>query len=118
MLLLCRALAARQVGEYLPWQVAGPHLVKIKNLLALNSGGNRSGCAAAFKNYVLQNVTAPFMAGLQAAYGSKCALPPLSGILLGLYWNLCRQMKMHCLPVVASKRRMFQISSPLHMCGR
>lgn len=68
-----RALAARQIGEYLPWQIAGPILVKIKNLLALQPPG--SGCQDAFNQYMLANVTTPFVAGLSndAAFGFKCA---------------------------------------------
>lgn len=66
-----RALAARDVGEYVPWQVAGPILVKIKNLLTLDNA--KSGCAEAFRQYVIRNVTTPFIAGLSndAAYGFK-----------------------------------------------
>jgi len=71
--LLCapRALAARDVGEYVPWQVAGPILVKIKNLLTLDT--THSDCTEAFREYVLRNVTTPFIAGLSsdAAYGFK-----------------------------------------------
>lgn len=71
--LLCvpRALAARDVGEYVPWQVAGPILVKIKNLLTLDA--THSDCTEAFREYVLRNVTTPFIAGLSsdAAYGFK-----------------------------------------------
>ncbi|BDA42905.1 Aminopeptidase N [Coccomyxa sp. Obi] len=68
---LTRALAARDVGEYVPWQVAGPILVKIKNLLTLDNA--KSGCAEAFRQYVIRNVTTPFIAGLSndAAYGFK-----------------------------------------------
>jgi hypothetical protein len=66
-----RALAARDVGEYVPWQVAGPILVKIKNLLTLDNA--KGGCADAFRQYVLQNVTTTFIAGLSndASYGWK-----------------------------------------------
>ena len=66
-----RALAARQVGEYLPWQIAGPILVKIKNLLALEAPN--SGCADAFNHHMLANVTTPFVAGLSsdASFGFK-----------------------------------------------
>ena len=67
----CRALAARQVGEYLPWQIAGPIVVKMKNLLALEAPGQ--GCADAFNYYMLANVTTPFVAGLSsgASFGFK-----------------------------------------------
>ena len=67
----CRALAARQVGEYLPWQVAGPTLVKIRDLLALEEPGK--GCPDAFSHYMLGNVTIPFVDGLSndPAFGSK-----------------------------------------------
>ena len=67
----CRALAARQVGEYLPWQIAGPIVVKMKNLLALEAPAEN--CAAAFNHYMLANVTTPFVAGLSsdASFGFK-----------------------------------------------
>jgi hypothetical protein len=82
VLVWCRVLAARQVGEYLPWQVAGPHLVRMKNLLALDNGNSR--CADAFQSYVLDNVSAPFMAGLSqdASFGYKCdSSPPVQAPL-------------------------------------
>ena len=71
----CRALAARQVGEYLPWQVAGPTLVKIKNLLTLEEPDK--GCPEAFSQYMLGNVTIPFVDGLSndATFGLRQALP-------------------------------------------
>ena len=51
--------------------------MKIKKLLALQPPG--SDCQDAFNQYVLANVTTPFVAGLSndAAFGFKCAPPSL-----------------------------------------
>ncbi len=58
----------------MPWQVVAPVLVRMKNLLALETSRSGAGCAAAFKAYVLQNVTTPYMGALsQGAWaGFRC----------------------------------------------
>ena len=72
-----RALPLRPPGEYEPWQAAAPHLLRIRDLLDLESARSGLGCAAAFRAYVLQNVTAPFVGALSsdAVLGLQCALP-------------------------------------------
>ena len=73
-----RALASRQVGEYVPWQVAAPILVRIKDLLELETSRSGSACADRFKAYVLQNITTPYLAMLEAQGTGdrfRCVLP-------------------------------------------
>ncbi|KAK9828032.1 hypothetical protein WJX81_003329 [Elliptochloris bilobata] len=78
---LTRALGQRKQLEYAPWAVAAPLLLRVRALLT--AGPAPSGCAAAWRDYVRNNVTMPWVGGERLATGAALRLGLSPGELEG-----------------------------------